>query len=110
MNTVFKYVIEIDLLNCHAKFCSILEKMTVEVAIFGNFPDLTELIHAICPGGTEKSPKFDPLKSVPAGHHFSCKIYFVPYSLWLVKCTPFSGFWSDEIASRPIIRSSNQQA
>ena len=38
MNTVLKYVIWLDLLNCHA-----LEKMTLEVAIFGNFPDIPEL-------------------------------------------------------------------
>ena len=49
-------------------------------------------IHAICPG------KFDPLKSVPAGRHFSRKIYFVPDSLLPVKCTPFSGFRDGQTA------------
>ena len=29
------------------------------------------IIHAICPGGTEKSRNFDPSKPVPAGRHFS---------------------------------------
>ena len=57
-------------------------------------------IHAICPGGTEKSRKFDPLKYVPCGTPFSCKIYFVPDSLWPVICTPFSGFWSGQLSTK----------
>ena len=47
MNTVLKYVIGLDLLNCHENFAAIrsavLEKMTFEVAIFGKFPDIPEL-------------------------------------------------------------------
>ena len=47
MNTVLKYVIGLDLLNCQAKLRAIrpavLEKMTFEVAIFGSFPDIPEL-------------------------------------------------------------------
>ena len=49
MNTVLKYVIELDLLNRLAKlnFAAIrsadLETMTFEVAIFGKFPDIPEL-------------------------------------------------------------------
>ena len=47
MNTVLKYVIGLDLLNCHAKFpgdtISRSLENYVEVAIFGNFPDIPEL-------------------------------------------------------------------
>ena len=63
-------------------------------------------IHAICPGGTEKSRNFDPSKPVPAGRHFSRKICFVQESLWPVKCTAFSDFWTGQIAinlSRPFL-------
>ena len=43
-DTVLQYVIRLNLLNCHAKFhCDTIEKMTLEVAIFGNFPDIPEL-------------------------------------------------------------------
>ena len=73
---------------------------------------LVNCIHAICPGGTEKSQNFDPSKPVPAGHHFSRKICFVPESLWpgkcSGKCTAFSNFWTGQIAIKTIItRSSN---
>ena len=44
-----------------------------------------KIIHAICPGGTEKSRNFDPLKPVPAGRPFSRKICFAPESMWSVK-------------------------
>ena len=47
MNTVLNYVIELDFLNCQGKFrgnwSTVLEKMTFEVAIFGDFPDIPEL-------------------------------------------------------------------
>ena len=48
-----------------------------------------EGIHAICPGGTEKSQNFDPSKPVPAGRHFSCKICFVRESLSLSNALHF---------------------
>ena len=48
-------------------------------------------------GGTKKFRNFDHLKPVPAGHLFSRKICFVPESLWPVKCTIFSGFWSGQL-------------
>ena len=47
MNTVLKYVIRLDLLNCHANFdairSAVFEKMAFEVAIFGKFPDIPEI-------------------------------------------------------------------
>ena len=46
MNTVLKYVIWLDLVNCHAKFAirsAVLKKMAFEVAIFGNFQDISKL-------------------------------------------------------------------
>ena len=47
MTTVLKYVIGLEFLNCHAKFCSNTirrsRKMTFEVAIFGHFLDIPEL-------------------------------------------------------------------
>ena len=57
-----------------------------------------------------KIPEFLSLSSKPvlAGHHFSCKICFVPESLWPVKCTALSDFWTGQIAIKTIItRSSN---
>ena len=44
MNTVLKYVIglKLDLLNFVSKRSAVLEKMTFEVDIFGNFPDIPE--------------------------------------------------------------------
>ena len=60
-------------------------------------------IHAICPGGTEKSRNFDPSKPVPEGRHFFINICFVPESLWPVKCTAFSDFWTGQIAIKTII-------
>ena len=46
MNTVLKYVIWLDLVNCHAKFAirsAVLKKMAFEFAIFGNFQDISKL-------------------------------------------------------------------
>ena len=47
MNTVLKYVILLDLLNCHIKFhairSAVVEKMMFEVVILGNFTDIPEL-------------------------------------------------------------------
>ena len=60
-------------------------------------------IHAICPGRTKKSRNFDPSKPVPTGRYFSRKICFVPESLWPVKCTAFSDFWTGQIAIKTII-------
>ena len=82
---------------------------TVNVVVFtgGNYVEMLArpftwgqflCIHAICPGGTEKSQNFDPSKHVPTGLHFSRKICFVPESLWPVKCTAFSDFWTGQIA------------
>ena len=66
------------------------------------------IIHAICPGRTEKSRNFDPSKPIPTGRRFSRKICFVPESLWPVKCTAFGDFWTGQIAIKTIItRSSN---
>ena len=62
-----------------------------------------QCIHAICPGGTQKSRNFNPSKAVPAGRHFSFKICFVPESLWPVKCIAFSDFWTGQIAIKAII-------
>ena len=55
MNTVLKYVIGLDLLNCRAKCCGdtisrsreskieVPRDVAFEVAIFGSFPDIPEL-------------------------------------------------------------------
>ena len=53
MNTVLKYVIGLDLLNCHEKFrgdmISRFEKMTFVVAIFGTFSGYsrTEIVTSV---------------------------------------------------------------
>ena len=53
MNTGLKYVIGLVLLNCHANFSAIrsavLEKITFDVAIFGNFPGYsrTEIVTSV---------------------------------------------------------------
>ena len=67
-----------------------------------------EYIHAICPRGTEKYQNFDPSKPIPTGRRFSRKICFVPESLWPVKCTAFSDFWTGQIAIKTIITRSSK--
>ena len=73
--------------------------------------DLVIPIHAICPGGTEKSRNFDPSKPVPAGRHFSRKICFVPESCQILSICGLSNalhFQTSGLAIKTIItRSGN---
>ena len=87
-----------------------VEKKTMKIISF--VLDLTWSKHTCHMSRRDrKILEFWSLKTLPGGTPFFRKICFVPESLWPVKCTAFSDFWTGQRAIKTIItRSGNRES